>query len=1015
MTSVISARPRLFTLGVAFFLMLSAFVTAFGQQAATATIEGIITDPNNAIVVGAKVTARNVDNGLTREITTDSTGLYRLAALPPGTYALSASASGFAENKYGNVTLNVGQKLNLDLSLRVNVNETVTITDAAPVVETTRTNVASSVNERAVRELPVNGRNFLDFVTLTPGVVRDPRGGDLSFGGQKGTLNSIQIDGVDNNNLFFGQSLGRTGSGRAPYQFSQDAVQEFQVNTNSFSAEFGRAAGGAINVITKSGTNEFHGTAFDFYRDRSLNANALRYDAGIETASGGKPALVPNTVKPPYHFHQFGGNLGGPIKRDRAFFFFNYDGQRNTQPNIVNVLPAADTTNAASVAGRNRLLPLATSYTRGFNQDVYLGKVDLQLDSANRVSFRYNRQKFTGTNLESNGANVAQEHSGDSLVTTDSFTVTLNTAFTPRLLNEFRAQVARDREPGLANSDLPEAVISNNGQAALTIGRNNFSPRETTEKKYQLIDNVSFIAGKHSLKGGVDINIERIKNFFPGFFGAGYTYTSYANFTNNVVASYTQAFAGEGTTGPTTFPNFNEYGFFLQDDWRALKNLTLNFGVRYDIQQLSQGPTRNPSASLAAANIDTSYINNDHNNIAPRFGFAWNPAGSDKLVVRGGYGMFYGRTPAIALGTAHSNNGLNSISITLTNPANLIYPFRFGSIAEIQARGGQPPAANLFVFDRGYQQPYTLQGSLGVEYGLLKDLSVGVSYLSVKGRHLQRTRDINLLPAVATPIAGGASSFLRYPGTTSPTRPIGRTGDLFGRISQFESTGNSDYNAFVFQVNKRLSHNYQLLFSYTFSKVIDDAPDATSVVTGNAGDDTKQAQYSTLLTDERGPGNSNTPHRVVASGLWDLDYFKGGNGITRQILGGWQVSGILQAASNLPYSARLAANVDLNNDGNRNSDRAPGFGRNSFYTGKFVSLDLRATKTFFLTEKYKLQFIGEFFNALNRINISSFNGQLYNVTGVNTAGVALTTRNDFGNPRGAFDPRIGQLALKFMF
>jgi outer membrane receptor protein involved in Fe transport len=1016
MTSRIPIPPGVITSFVAFLLTLSIFTAAFGQQAATATVEGTITDPNNAIVVGAKVTARNVDNGLTREITTDSAGLYRLAALPPGTYALSASASGFAENKYGNVTLTVGQKLNLDLSLRVNVSETVTITDAAPVVETTRTNVASSVNERSVRELPVNGRNFLDFVTLTPGVVRDPRAGDLSFGGQKGTLNSIQIDGVDNNNLFFGQSLGRTGSGRAPYQFSQDAVQEFQVNTNSFSAEFGRAAGGAINVITKSGTNEFHGTAFDFYRDRSLNANSLRYDAGIEVASGGRPALIPNTVKPPYHFHQFGGNLGGPIKRDRAFFFFNYDGQRNTQPNILNVLPAADTTNAASVAGRNRLLPLATNYTRGFNQDVYLGKVDLQLDSANRIGFRYNRQKFTGTNLESNGANVAQEHSGDSLVTTDSFTVTLNTAFTPRLLNEFRVQVARDREPGLANSDLPEAVISNNGQAALTIGRNNFSPRETTEKKYQFIDNVSFIAGKHSLKGGVDVNIERIKNFFPGFFGAGYTYTSYANFTNNVVASYTQAFAGDGTTGPTTFPNFNEYGFFLQDDWRALNNLTLNFGVRYDIQQLKQGPTRNLSPSLAAAGIDTSYINNDHNNVAPRFGFAWNPSGSDKLVVRGGYGMFYGRTPAIALGTAHSNNGLNSISITLTNPTNLVYPFRFSSIAEIQSRGGQPPAANLFIFDPNYQQPYTLQGSLGVEYGLLKDLSVGVSYLSVKGRHLQRTRDINLLSPVATPITGGiVSSFLRYPGTTSPTRPIGRTGDLFGRISQFESTANSDYNAFVFQANKRLSQHYQLLFSYTFSKVIDDAPDATSVVTGNAGDDTKQAQYSTLLTDERGPGNANTPHRVVASGLWDLDYFKGGSGLARQVLGGWQVSGILQAASNLPYSARLAANVDLNNDGNRNSDRAPGFGRNSFYTGKFVSLDFRTTKTFFLTEKYKLQFIAEFFNALNRINISSFNGQLYNVTGVNTAGVALTTRNDFGNPRGAFDPRIGQLALKFLF
>jgi outer membrane receptor protein involved in Fe transport len=1017
------------TMALASAFALGLAISVFGQQAATATIEGIVTDPNNSAVAGAKVTVKNSDNGLTREGVTDENGIYRIAALPPGTYQISAGGKGFAENKYGAVTLTVGQKLNIDLLLRVNVTDTVTITDAGPMIETTRSQVSASVGERAVRSLPVNGRNFLDFATLTPGVVRDPRAGDLSFGGQKGTLNSVQIDGVDNNNLFFGQALGRTGSGRAPYQFSQDAVQEFQVNTNTFSAEFGRAAGGAVNVITKSGGNEFHGVGFEYFRDRALNANSLRYDAGLETFTGGKPALIPNGFafapasqsvvgspnKPPYHFNQFGGAIGGPVKKDRLFFFFNYDGQRNTQPNLVNPLPAAGT-DAASIAGRNRLLPLAVNYTRGFNQDVYLGKVDWQISSANRASFRYNRQKFTGTNLENGGATNAQEHSGNSLVTTDTFTATLNSAISPRFLNEFRIQVARDSEPGLSNSDAPEAVISNGGQAALTIGRNNFSPRETTERKYQFINNVSYLAGKHSLKGGVDFNIEKIKNFFPGFFGGGYTYTSYANFTNNVVASYTQAFAGDGTSGALTNPDFNEYGFFFQDDWRATRGLTLNFGARYDVQNMKQGETRNPSQALAAAGIDTSRINNDYNNIAPRFGFAWNPGAADKLVVRGGFGLFYGRTPAIALGTAHSNNGVNSISITLTNPTGLVYPFRFNSIADIQARGGQPPAANLFVFEPDYQQPYTMQGNLGVEYGITNDISVGVSYLSVQGRHLQRTRDINLLAPVATPFTGAAvGTFLRYPGTTSPTRPIGRPGDLFGRISQFESNSNSGYNALVLQANKRFAQHYQLLFSYTFSKVIDDAPDATSVVTANAGDDAKQAQQSLLLSDERGPGNANVPHRFVASGLWDLDYLKGLHGPARVALGGWEVSGIFQASSNQPFSARLAANVDLNNDGNRNSDRAPGFGRNSFYIGHFVSFDFRATKSFYFTERYRLQFIAEFFNVFNRLNISSFNGQLYNVASATPTGASLTRRLDFGNPRGALDPRIGQLALKLIF
>lgn len=1015
-------------------------MSALAQQAATATIEGIVTDPNGAVVPNARVTARNTDTAFVREVVTDADGLYRLPLLPPGTYQITASAQGFAENKYGNVTLTVGQKLNVDLALHVNVSETVQITDAAPVVETTRTNVSGSVGEKAVRDLPVNGRNFLDFVTLTPGVVRDPRQGDLSFGGQKGTLNSLLIDGVDNNNMFFGQALGRTGSGRAPYQFSQDAVQEFQVNTNSFSAEFGRAAGGTINVITKSGTNDFHGSAFDFYRDRSLNANSLVADPQrgnamvpnfgrvIDPATG---QAVKVETKPSYHFNQFGGTLGGPIKRDRAFFFFNYDGQRNTQPNIISLgaLPPAPQnppTQADKDAanGLAKLLPLAGNYTRGFNQDVYLGKVDWQLTAENRLGFRYNRQNFTGRNLENSGAVSAQEHSGNSLVTTDTFTVSLNTAFSARLLNEFRVQVGRDKEPGLANSDNPEAVIRQSGITVLNIGRNNFSPRETTERKYQFIDNVNWILGRHSLKGGLDINIEKIRNFFPGFFGAGYNFNSYADFFNNRVASFTQAFAGDGTTGATTFPNFNEYGFFVQDDWRVSHKLTVNLGLRYDAQIMAQGNTRNPAASLAAAGIDTSKINNDLNNFAPRLGFAWKPTDSDRFVVRGGYGLFYGRTPSIALGTAHSNNGVNIASITLNNPTGLVYPFRFSSLDAIRAAGGSIPATALFTFEKDYQQPYTEQGSLGFEFGLTKDLSFGASYLSVRGRHLQRTRDINLLPTVTYSTAASSAiqaTFARHPGAQgNPTRPVAG----FTRIREFESNANSDYNALVLQLNKRFSRKFQALVSYTWSKVIDDAPDATSVVDGNGGDEAKQAQYSLNLRGDRGVGNADVPHRFVASGVWDLDYFGGAPKVARFIAGGWQLSGILQAASNQPFS--VVAGQDVNNDSNRNSDRAPGFGRNTFRKGNFVSVDLRARKAFAIKEKYRIELIGEFFNLFNRVNFSRFQNQIYNiaiatsVTGnpavtPSAPAITITPRTDYGDARAAFDPRIGQLALKFVF
>ncbi len=1009
------------------------------QQSATATLEGTVTDANGAVVPNAKVSIRSTDTGFTREVTTDASGIYRLPTLPPGNYQLLVSAAGFAEGKFSGIALTVGQKLNLDLTLKVSgVGETIEITDSAPVVETTRTSVSGSVNSKAVSDLPVNGRNFLDFVTLTPGVVRDStRQGDLSFGGQRGTLNSIQIDGVDNNNNFFGQALGRTGSGRAPYQFSQDAVQEFQVNTNSFSAEFGRAAGGTINVVTKSGTNQWHGTAFEFFRDRILNANSLRRDGNLEAAAQA-PALIPvgfryDTVsktivgqadKPAYHFNQFGGNLGGPVKKDRAFFFFNYDGQRNTRP-IIAALGAQAPSDAASQAGLARLLPLVKNYTLGFNQDVYLAKFDWQLDEANRLSLRYNRQNFKGRNLENSGPTSAEEHSGSSNVTTDTYGITLNTAFSPSLLNEFRAQVAFDKEPGIANTDNAEGNVLQGGTTAYIFGRNSFSPRATNEDKFQFVNNVTYINGKHSLKGGVDVIIEKIENFFPGNFGGRYFFQAtngFAEFGNHFnpastgyrfVSRYQQSFAGDGTSGALTRPNYNDYGLFVQDDWRVTNNLTVNLGVRYDVQQLAPPKTANLDPRLAAAGLSTTQFHQDYNNIAPRFGFAFNP--KDGLVIRGGYGLFYGRTPAIALGTAHSNNGVSVIGLTLNNVRlPFEYPNRFLDLNAIRALGGTAATPDIFIFDKNYQQPYTQQGSLGVEYEVAKNLSIGASYLYVKGTQLSRTRDLNLGPLTATPITiqgGGSLSFLRHAGTTAPTRPVGG----FGRISQFEGSADSNYNALAVTVNKRLARNFQMLASYTWSKVIDNVPDQTSVVVGG-GDDAKQAQQSFVLSDDRGLGVADTPHRLVASGSWDLNYFSSLQGPGRVLLHGWQLAGILQVASNPPFSELVGA--DLNNDGNNRTDRTPGVGRNTLRKGKFAAVDFRLTKTFFFGEdKVRLQFIGELFNAFNRLNIGAYQGNRYRVTGLNTPTATLTPRFDYLFPTAQVTDgqRIGQLAVKIIF
>ena len=577
-----------------------------------ATLNGTVLDPTGAAVPNAKVIVTNSGTGVSRNTQSNDTGLYSFPRLPVGSYDLTIEAAGFKSSKRTGVMLNVGAVVTLDVNLEVGAaQETVSVTAEVPVVESTRSTTATTVTEQQVRALPINGRNFLDFTVLTPGVVRDQtRGGDLSFGGQRGTSNSLLVDGADSNNVFFGQTTGRTGTGRNPYSFSEDAVQEFQVNTNGYAAEIGRAGGGVINVITKSGTNEFHGTAFEFFRDKALNANSW------ENNRAGR-------AKRAYHFNQFGGNLGGPIAKNRAFFFFNYDGQRNTTPNpiILTVLPAAS--DAAGQQGLALLQPYTAAYSNALNNDVYLGKVDLELSSNHRLSVRYNGNRFVGQNFENTGQASAAEHTGNSKVTTDSVAGSHTWILGTNSVLESRLSWTRDNEPGESNSTAPEAVIRERGTTVLSIGRNNFSPRYTNAKTFQWIESLSRTVGRHSLKFGYDMNLQRIANFFPGNFSGSYTFNSYADFANKNPFSFTQGFAGSGTTGPLTEPNVGEFALFAQDSWRASDRLTLNYGVRYDYFKLAQPPVKNPDTQLAALGLDTSKIPLDANNIAPRFGFAY--------------------------------------------------------------------------------------------------------------------------------------------------------------------------------------------------------------------------------------------------------------------------------------------------------------------------------------------------------------------------------------------------------
>lgn len=934
---------------------------------------------------------------------TNESGFYKVPSLPVGKYTVRVTVQGFAPKELTNVLLQVGSvaEVNVDLEVGNAGGEIVTVTAEAPLVETNRTYVATTVDERAIKELPVNGRNFLEFALLTPGVSQDPRGGDISFGGLRGTNNSLQIDGSDNNNTFFGQSLGRTGSGRAPYQFSKDAVKEFQVNTNTYAAEYGRAGGAVINAVTKSGTNEIHGGGFLFFRDRSLNAE--------------EPFAKANRrPKARNRFYQFGAIASGPIKKDKAFFFFNYDGQRNTEPNPV-FFGAPVPTDAVSQAVAQSLTKFLNPYDRQFKQDVFLGKVDLQINDKNRLSVRYNHQEFTGTNLESSGNQSAFEHTGNSEVKSDTLTANLTTVLTPRLVNDARFQFARDDEPGQSNTgDIPEAVIRSGTVTFLTIGRNNFSPRFTNIKKYQAIDSVSYTAGTHALKFGVDINTERIENFFPGAFSGVYNFTSLADFADGRPSGgYTQAFSGAGTSGPTSKPNIFEFSAYIQDDWRINERLKVYYGVRYDFQKIEEPKIRNTNFQLAQRRIDTGQLNQDLNNFGPRVGFSYAVTKDNKTVVRAGYGVFYSRTPAILSGTVITNNGIQVQSFTFTGNNTPIYPNKFNA-PPTGAMAGRP---NIFFYDRNFVSPLIQQGSLGIERELPGRVSVSLSYLVVKGTHLQRVRDVNVAPSTPTSITVGipGAPRLSFDRFSSP-RPF----SAFNRVTMVASDSNSIYHGLAVQVNKRYAQNFQLLFSYTFSKAIDDKPDATSVVVGNAGDDAKQVSNFLRPDLDRGLGDADVKHRAVVSGVYDINLSKfsgSSSGLAKAVLDGYSFSGIFNASSGRPFSATVP--IDLNNDGNSRTDRVPGVGRNTLRGPNFYQLDLRFTKSFKPTETTKLEFIGEAFNVFNRTNIAGIDTNQFNVSGTAPNLILVPNRNflngtsSTGAGRGA--NRQFQLALNFNF
>lgn len=733
------------------FLLISLVVfafsaVAFAQSTTTGSIGGVVTNPNKEVVSGASVTVKNLGTNREDTATSDDTGRFKVANLRPGTYSVTVNATGFSPSTSENVVVEIGRETSLEVSLSVGpVTGTVDVSAEAPVINTTQQDFSTNINQTSINELPVNGRRWSNFAILTPGAVPDGNFGLISFRGISGLLNNSTVDGGDNNQAFFSEERGRT---RASYSISQAAIREFQVNTSNFSAEYGRSAGGVINAITKSGTNDFHGSAFLYDRNNKWGArNPGSFISRLVNGVSTREALKPKDVR-----YQFGGTIGGPIVKDKLFFFFSYDQQRRNFPGVAlfSTPGYLNTANRGTLTGRgltNAQIDSALQFLndqqgevpRRGDQKLFLPKIDWQVTSKHQFSATYNRLRWNSPAGVQTGATVNRDRAGfgNDFVEIDSLNLRLTSTLTSKLLNEFRFQWADELDSQFAQPPLPGQPTTANGFSpqitltnGLTIGKANFLDRVALpdERRFQFADSMTYTTGNHTFKFGTDIN--RVRDIDDNLFtGAGaYSYSNindfivdYTNFATGgalraagiaaalinpnsltgrcatiVPAPNTQNTRLAGKCYTSNFqqgfgqPRFEErttdWAFFAQDDWRATPRLTLNLGLRWDYERFPKPFLVNPALP------QTANRPSDKNNFGPRIGFAYDLTGDGKTSLRGGYGIYYGRINGTIIINSLINTGLSTGQAVSSVPANCSTSLCPGNANDIAGN----PAAPLF-------------------------------------------------------------------------------------------------------------------------------------------------------------------------------------------------------------------------------------------------------------------------------------------------------------------------------
>jgi hypothetical protein len=717
--SYLSVSKRLLAIAATAILAVTSALPASAQNAALGNIAGTVRDTAGAVIPNATVVVKNVGTGASRTLTTDSDGHYNATFLQPGQYEVILGGGSFSTLDQKNINVTVGSTISVDAALSpASVSTNVIVTSEAPLIEAEKADFSQTVGSNLVSNLPVNGRRYDNFVLLTPNVVPDGNSGLISYRGISGLYNTNLIDGANNQQAFFSEARGRAIG--APYVFSQDSIKEFQSSTSGYSAEFGQAAGGQINAISKSGTNATHGDLFYYLRYPSLNAlDPLSKFNGRQP--GGNPFLLTPTV---HQQQQFGGSVGGPIIKDKLFYFFTYDGFRKVNPLLyTSSLPTATlngyacptaVTPAQCNAVKTFILAQQVAASRNLKQDIYFPRLDYQLNGNNHLSAEFNFQNYN----QPNGYTTSATNNNSSPTTNGRadfheriFIANWESVVSSRSVNAARFQWARDLEVTSANAPGPNVSLS----GIVAYGMPNALPRGAfpDEHRWQVADTFSTTRGNHTLKVGVDLNFihEQIQNLFQG--GGLYSYgllngqclntqTTPCEPKNNPAitdASY-GAFVGYikdlyGLDGGRHYTNFTQVNdpitgkgiddfwnkdlsAFAEDSWKINSKLLVSAGVRYDTQLVPQ-PARPYTTSANGqpspfGNAVTSFINTNYKMIQPRVGFAWSPYTG--TVVRGGYGIFYGLSSNSTFYATRVENGVfqQQYNYTPTTTAGIVYP-----------------------------------------------------------------------------------------------------------------------------------------------------------------------------------------------------------------------------------------------------------------------------------------------------------------------------------------------------